>query len=165
MEEQENKLYMPVFDCLMWAKATLEVGNKLIVPKMVPRDESRINEHFFVISIMKLSNWCDVLQALDDRFSEPCKIISDVVTEDVKNVRDMREHDDEYLQGSGRRKDKFMFQAEDFSSDASATIARDGEYLIGGRVHVQKLMDAAGRFTAAVEALLEDVGLGWMKKR
>jgi hypothetical protein len=159
---QETPLFMPVFSCLMWARATKRCADDLLeglLNTVPPRQQSLVNEHFFLISIMKLRDWCDVLQALHAPFANTCQVIFDVTTDDVKDVRDMREHDDEYLQGHGRHKERYTFSTDRFSADASSTTVDEGHYLIGGRVDVQAIVTAVDSFLSELIRQLPSVNL------
>ncbi|MFM0399679.1 hypothetical protein PQR37_34420 [Paraburkholderia nemoris] len=167
MDSQANALFLPASSCLMWARATKRCADELLagLATRVPRDRSLVTEHFFVIASMKLKDWCDVLQALHPPFAETCQIIFEVVTEDVKDVRDMREHDDEYLQGNGRHKQRYTYSTDRFSADASSTVVDEGRYLIGGRVHVESIVAAVDRFLQELIKQLPDVNLDWLGKQ
>ncbi|WP_134046904.1 hypothetical protein [Paraburkholderia caballeronis] len=166
MTTERNPIVSPALRCRKWARAVINLGRKILnTPALADGDMQFANEHFFLISIMKLYDWCDVLQAVEPRFANASKIVFDVVTPDVKNVRDMREHDDEYLQGGGRRKKEFIFTAgAAISIDATSTFVTDSGYFIGGRVNVAVLVDAASRFLPMLFDELDAVGLPWIRE-
>lgn len=99
--------------------------------------------HFFVIAAYKLleyRKWASTFglcAAVDfgeiDGFSE----------QDVRDLRNMREHVVEYFQGGGRASDRWSVETPEFKADASSVV----ETMIGGRLDWIK-------FAAAAEKLL-----------
>lgn len=60
----------------------------------------------------------------------------------IKEVRDMQEHDDEYLLEEGRNQGRFVHEDGGVAADATSLIVIDGAILIGNRVHVQSVRAA-----------------------
>lgn len=81
----------------------------------------------------------------------------------VKDVRDMRTHIDKYSKGRGNAQDRFIYESPDdlfpskpfadhlFAADATSTIIIDGQYLIGGRVNVQKSIEILKRLQPSIQ--------------
>jgi hypothetical protein len=157
--------YMPIYQCRMWARAVLRTGYDVLAVRHLEknaRENQQVSEHFFLIALLKLNDWCDVLQAVEPELIGACSTVLHAVTADVKDVRDMREHDDEYLQGGGFRKDQYWVTREGWSADASSAIVDAGQYLIGGRVSVQEFMGRANAFLEELQRRLPDMGLDWV---
>lgn len=60
----------------------------------------------------------------------------------IKEVRDMQEHDDEYLLDTGRNQGRFVHNDGGVAADATSLMVIDGAILIGNRVHVQAVQAA-----------------------
>ncbi|MFJ7787739.1 hypothetical protein [Pseudomonas sp. NPDC096925] len=108
-------------------------------------DMSPIEDHYFVTSVSKSVEWIAEIHKLD--------LIDPTLTEaflneasEVKTVRNVREHYNEYLDGREKSKNKVIIEVEDLTVRIDATsvaIDSNGVRIIGGRVRVQPLMEAA----------------------
>jgi hypothetical protein len=102
--------------------------------------------HFFVISAYKLieyRDWCrsfGLFKAVD--FSE----IDSFSKDDIRDLRNMREHIVEYFKGEGNAKDRWKVQTPGFGADASSVVGT----IIGGRLDWVKFSEAAKRLLPAL---------------
>jgi hypothetical protein len=97
--------------------------------------------HFFVIAAYKLIEYhkwvstfalCSTVDFSEvDAFSE----------QDIKDLRNMREHVVEYFQGQGRSADRWFVDTPEFKADASSVVGT----MIGGRLDWIKFAAAAER--------------------
>ena len=104
---------------------------------------SHTEDHFFAIAANKLieyRNWVltfGLCASVDfsaiDRFSK----------QDIRDLRNMREHIVEYFRGDGRSSDRWVVETPEYKADASSVVGT----MIGGR------LDWA-QFAAAAEQLL-----------
>jgi hypothetical protein len=82
---------------------------------------------------------------------------------DAKEIRDIREHDDEYLTDAGWYPDNATpklaagYPAGSVAADATSSIIDPGRYLIGGRLHVEGAMKAAEELFPLIRAAFEQV--------
>jgi len=75
----------------------------------------------------------------------------------------MREHSDDYIiRNSGKKQTEFHYSPPPddktslkYSSDATATIILNGNYLIGGRLSVQEIIEATGKLREEFKSLIE----------
>jgi hypothetical protein len=68
----------------------------------------------------------------------------------------MREHDVDYFKGKGNAQNRFVKTLTNMTVDASASISSTDGYFIGGRLNVQRAMNAAQKLYPKVEkAVLE----------
>ena len=109
----------------------------------------RAQEHFFVIALGKALDWLKEVEAVDPALKPLIAEFRSKVP-DGRDVRNMREHDNAYLRGRGRRQATFHKRVEGYagmnvviSSDATATVIVGEHYLIGGRLNVRETVAAA----------------------
>jgi hypothetical protein len=109
----------------------------------------RAQEHFFVIALGKALDWLKEVEVVDPELRSLIAEFRSRVPEG-RDVRNMREHDNAYLHGKGRRQDVFHKQVEGYaglnvtiSADATATVIVEEHYLIGGRLNVRETVEAA----------------------
>jgi len=108
-------------------------------------DIEKCEEEFFVYA---LHNAIFFLQKTSDLFSGFRTIVDEIENVNgkgiVKDVRDMRVHVDDYSKKKGREQERFICKSPDglFSADATSSFifqnACQNDYLIGGRINVQK---------------------------
>jgi hypothetical protein len=95
-------------------------------------------EHYFVIATYKLLEYRGWVNSLG-LFSE----IDSFPRQDVKDLRNMREHIVEYFQGDGNEKTRWVAEKPGYKADASSSVGA----MIGGRLdHI--------KFASAAEGLL-----------
>jgi hypothetical protein len=99
-------------------------------------------EHFFVIAVGKSEIWLNELADLEPgvkgTFDDYLRRLPH-----ARDVRNMREHDEEYFKGKGRAQERFVHESDGGTVDGSATLIAGGKYLLGGRLDLIEAMDAA----------------------
>ena len=98
------------------------------------------NEHFFIVAASKAVEWGRVLSKKNLRSCLTVSLFIDSLP-DVKLLRNMREHDIEYIEGKGRKQEKFITEftideQQACSSTALASLEVNKTYIIGGRLDV-----------------------------
>jgi len=122
---------------------------------LVLNDLRIVEEHFFVISVSKAMDWLKEVKKFRLELSSEIDIFFHSLPE-VKDLRNMREHDVDYFEGKGNAQIRFVKTLADMTVDASASISKTDGYLIGGRLNVQEAMRAAQKLYPKVEkAVLE----------
>lgn len=112
-------------------------------------DFTKVEEHFFVIAVGKAMDWLREFQDNDHR-QENIQEFLDAIPH-ARNIRNMREHDDAYLKGEGRKQNLFHHEFElhegkfTGSADATSTIVINDNYMIGGRLDVVRTIKAADK--------------------
>jgi len=132
-----------------WLKAIINIGDNLIkMNTEFDRDIISVYEHFFVIAVGKSLEWGEELQEVDNsNYLYFCEYKNNIL--EARLIRNMREHDIDYLKGDGRRQEDFNKELEINSGSSSAlvdgtsTIICDEGYLIGGRLNVQDTVNYA----------------------
>lgn len=189
-KELTDAQWMFVYNSMLWIKGALFQGNRLLSASeqsnnfnlkisenhqdfytfhkesMELQEICRYEEDFFTLSLYNsiffLSKAANTLTGFREFYDEIENVNGNG---QIKDVRDMRVHVDEYLKGKGgKNKDnaRFIYESREeqfpvapsaqhlFAADATSTIVIDGEYLIGGRINVNKTL-------AALEKLLPDI--------
>jgi hypothetical protein len=148
-----------------WVSAIVKQGHRLLSARAAQpqmefqsthtlRDWIRTEEHFFIIAVGKAIDWLEELKSANASVKLP---IDDFFNQlpNARDIRNMREHDNEYLRGKGHKQTKFHqeVKVEDvtkgvsgngrISADATATVIIGNNYLLGGRLNVQETIKAA----------------------
>lgn len=121
----------------------------------------RMEEYFFVIAVNKARDWLKaagakrpVIQSAFDRHFE--KTISD-----VSDLRDMREHELQYLgyiKGKCKKPEEFVRNTGGMAADATSTFIDPGRYMIGNRLCVEDAINVAETILPVLEKELDMVG-------
>ena len=115
-----------------------------------------VEEHFFVIAVGKAMQWLALARPIDPELKTSIDRFQQEVP-DSKDIRNMREHDDAYFEGRGHAQSRFVHvlgtpeNPNSTATDGTSTVIRTGEYLLGGRLCVQKAISGAQRLLPAVE--------------
>jgi len=114
-----------------------------------------VEEHFFVTSVSKATDWLkEVKKFRKDLSSDIDKFFQGFP--EAKDLRNMREHDVEYFRGEGRTQDRFVKNLSNVTIDGSASFSDNNRYLVGGRMNVQQAIKAAQSLYPKIEkAVLE----------
>ena len=89
-----------------------------------------MEEHFFVIALGKSIDYFK-------KFNEYDKIIHEIDNlfslKKIADLRNMREHDDEYVSGAGHAQSRFNFNnvSKNYTGDMTATYCTPSEYYLG----------------------------------
>lgn len=105
----------------------------------------------FLVALNKVNRWARELQKIAPEQSTGVPRFVESFAEG-KKLRDIHEHDDEYLTGRGQKRSQLIYTTEDgwLSADAFSTITVNGEILLGGRVSVQKMLSEAQRLQESI---------------
>lgn len=129
-------------------------------------DFSHIEDHYFVTSVSKSVEW--LAEALKRNLITPDVAESFIAAAgDVKVVRNILEHQTEYVDGGGRQRSKNVVsvpiddQSNVAKTDASSVLITDTSRILGGRIDVQKMISEANAIVpklheAAKAAIRED---------
>ena len=146
-----------------WIEAVLHQGHQVLklqegVGAAHPPEARRgqlTQEHFFVIALGKALEWLEELASVDSQL-KPAIDAFLLCVPNVREIRNMREHDREYVSGKGHQQAVFHRQVDDrVSSNATATVILNGRSLIGGRLDVEKAMAAAKLLQPQIEVVWE----------
>lgn len=153
---KEKERFLAFEGLVQWTRTVMVQSARLscAIKKMYLRDwkenfreniqNFRSECHFFVISSYKLleyRDWClsfGLCQGVD--FGE----IDGFPMQDIKDLRNMREHIVDYFKGNGNAADRWYRETPDFKADASSVV----EHSIGGRLDWVQFGGAAERLLA-----------------
>lgn len=109
---------------------------------------------FFVHAVRQLLLWLEQARAHGALSAAEIDAFEND-TPHVKDLRDMRAHEDEYLAGVGRRQAAYEhpFGSLEVSAHGIAVGGADDDYSIGGRLSVPKTLASLRRLVTAVEAV------------
>lgn len=135
-------------------------GRRLLkLPATVGRDVTLLEEHLFAVTAHQATAWLEAVcrnrrLTISKKDCEPYLSLRS----EIKELRDMREHGDEYLRGKGDKPDRFVRHDDQrgMAADASSTIVTDQGYELGLRVTVEQVMEAAEAVLPTVEAIVEE---------
>lgn len=157
-----------------WIDAILFQGHRLLASgpnaiTRIPRALQTVEEEFFVVAVRRLLRWANEGKSrylvAHNEFDALFAFEQTVI-----DLRDMREHADDYIvRKKGRKQDKFHYSATGkdgsplYSSDATATVVLEGNYMIGGRLSVQSVMTATEHVRQGFRfRILADQRFGWI---
>ena len=129
---------------MQWSKAcsdqmaALDDAKNQVFEAMRLRDDSRDDWvmtlksscHYFAVAAFKLQEHLEWAIATDAFANSDLAVLLAFDKQDIKDVRDMREHGIEYLKGRGRFPERFFKQGEHGRSSAHSLTGN----LIGGRL-------------------------------
>jgi hypothetical protein len=167
--EVESREWLAFQTAINWCHGTIVQGNRVLslnFPEMkqdfspVDMVEYRrqielwqvyrlIDEHFFLNAARQVIRWCErAKKQYPELIPSLDKFCSDG---NIINTRDMREHNDDYLDGRGRRQEDYVTEVDSTNCpfpgdqngtcDASSTVVFGCQYLIGGRVDVRQTLE------------------------
>ena len=155
-------------DCARWVKGTIFQGERLLCV-LIQRDIDiyKCEEDFFVFALDRAVFMLKQLTKSDSDFKIFIDEIDNAVgLDNIKDVRDMITHIDEYAKGKGRNQKRFVhevnekptaFQNTKIMTDATSTISFVGEKqensLIGGRLNIQKSIAVMKKIYPSIESL------------
>ena len=126
----------------IWTKGVLQQINRIKIDcsniekcedgmKKWEHNVLRINDdHFLKISINNAIVWLEELNKYVEETKNIYEELSNI--QEIKELRNMAEHEINYYRGEGHKQDKYLFKENNLT--ASDTGILDGEYLIGGRL-------------------------------
>jgi hypothetical protein len=115
------------------------------------RDLQYMEEYFFVTAVHKAREWSKEAARVVPELASAVDAFCGA-THHASDIRDMREHEIEYFRGNGRRQNRFVHSDSSghVAADATASVINEGEYLIGNRLCVQRVVEAAERALPAI---------------
>lgn len=156
MRPDEEK-YMAFEGLVQWTYTVSIQSNRVSDASRMQLSSSRLSEkysdrrkytalfhsecHFFVVSANKLLEFLDWVRRFDLCSDVDFSEIDAFSRNNIRDLRNMREHIVEYFVGGGNTSDRWVIKTPEFSSDASAVIGT----MIGGRLDWVAFGDAAGR--------------------
>ncbi len=120
---------------------------------------SFMEEHFFIIALAKSIDFFKKFNNFDDIRND---IYINWGKTTIDDIRNMREHDDEFIVGKGKTRPQ-NFLHEDQSrrniSDATSTIIdfSKREYLLGGRLNIYEVVDFYNNKLENIKAISESL--------
>lgn len=105
-------------------------------------DMEFLHRQYFISSLNQAIEW--IKESI--KYESSMKEIFDLIIKkfpNIKDVRNMNEHDISYYQGKGHKQKDFVKAIEgneSIVSDATSTIILEEGYLIGGRLNLEKAM-------------------------
>jgi hypothetical protein len=150
------------------AESLLAAHSKLSDSDEIDRMATVIEEEFLVVAARKLVRWTTEATRLNLLASGAFPEL-EVLKKLIVDVRDMREHADDYIvRQEGKKQSEFHYAPQDdagnitYSSDATATMVLDGSYLIGGRLSVQAILVAAAAARKSFLTVIQDSEFSWI---
>lgn len=119
-----------------------------------------IEAYYLLSSMMQVMRWINRAGRLEPNIRPALRVFRDA-TRHVEDMRDMREHEDEYLTGGGRRRHRYRLAegvGPGFNPSAHCIVVRGDEYWIGGRIELSQTL-------AALEPLRVELAKEWRAKR
>jgi len=153
---KDDERFMAFTGLIQWTQGVVLQSKRIIAAteqwrKQVGNSSEAIyaihcEHHYFVIAAYKLIEYREWVRSLglcgDVDFSE----IDSFSRQDLKDLRNMREHIVEYFRGDGREKGRWMVETPEYKADASSSVGT----MIGGRLDYAK-------FASAAEQLLSEL--------
>ena len=126
-------------------------GQHVLATEPAAAEERIVAEYLFIVTAHQAGLWLRESCRLGSVDWDDCGSYLSLIGR-IKEVRDMREHADRYLQGDGDRQHRFVHHDEqrNAAADASSTIVTDDGYELGLRVTVEEVMRAASSALDAV---------------
>lgn len=155
---KDDERFMAYTGVMQWAHAVVMQFPRVVASKKeIGRSAdfalsiyaSNSEDHFFVIAANKLQEyqaWArsfGLFEGVD--FSE----IDSFPRQDVKDLRNMREHIVDYFSGGGREKQRWHVETPEFRADASCLVGT----LLGGRLDYVAFAGAAERLLAQLKSV------------
>lgn len=99
-----------------------------------------VETSFFVYSLNQTILYSRLVQDLCNASFE---FIEDFSNQDIKDMRNMTFHADEYIMGKGNFQNRFVHTTENIACDATSIICDDSGTKIGNRINLEKTMTNA----------------------
>lgn len=129
-------------EAVNWAKEAIRIGTGLIGGiEATPRARSVLDEHFFLTSITMLNRICKYISENSPDQNE-VKAAGDFFdqSKDARDVRNKREHFDEYIDGNHKRQSEFVVEKNGASVDLTSTYIDEHGYHLGNKATIQVLI-------------------------
>lgn len=109
-----------------------------------------VEEHLFITSVSKAIDWLVEVQKIKPELKLDIDIFLQSLPE-AKDLRNMREHDIDYSKGQGRAQGRYVKTLGNIKIAGSASMSYKNNYLVGGRLNVQRTMKAAQKLFPKIE--------------
>lgn len=150
MSDAEQR-FMAFEGLVQWTAATVEQGKRVdeatarMTAGLSSGDQRllaaqlRTEHHYFAIAANKVLEHREWVLRLGLCTQVEFSVLDQFSRQDVRDLRNMREHVVDYFEGVGRDKARWMVETPEFKSDASAAVGM----LIGGRLDWKLFSEAA----------------------
>lgn len=116
------------------------------------RSVSEMEGYFFVYAVRHAVTWLGYAKRLGGKLAKAVAAF-EKTTPHVQDIRDMIEHEDEYLTGGGKKADKYETPYYNLPATAHGTVLQGNSYKLGGgRIDVQETIAALRKVFPVVEA-------------
>ena len=109
--------------------------------------------YFFLCAVRQTRRWFEIVKVA-------CPSLKDAVEEfetataHAVDLRDMREHEDEYLAGGGKKSAEYLYTYGSpplFETSAHSIVVHGDDYVLGGRLSLARALAALRKVQPAVE--------------
>lgn len=129
---------------IAWADEAIRIGGVLVNgARPLPPQRSVLDEHFFLTSITMLSRICKYFSQnspVPDEAKAAERFYSS--SKEAINVRNKREHFDEYIDGTHKRQKEFVNTRGCITADMTSSQVDESGYHLGHDACVQDLVSA-----------------------
>lgn len=120
----------------------------------------KMNQYFFAIALQKTIIFFKELKQIKEFESDVSDILNIIDYEigliNIKNLRDMNEHELDYFKGNGRRPKEFEKKVGNSLSDATSSLVLLGEtHWLGGHVEVIKTLELYEHILPKIEKIYD----------
>ena len=121
-----------------------------------------MEEHFFSIALNKSLIFLTKMKKIK-KIKTDVKDILDIICDEIgrdniSNLRSMREHDDEYINGKGNKQGDFITTLDDFTADATSSVIVLGKsHLLGCKVDVLKTIEIYERISPKIQQICDTI--------
>lgn len=134
-----------------WAEEAIKIGSSLTADRM-DRKQTSIDEHFFLTSATMLNRSCSYIHSNSTNANEisAAKAFIDI-SADAREVRNKREHFDEYVDGTSKRQSEFSTVRGGTMADSTSTIIDETGYHLGNKATVETIVAGCKDFLSIVK--------------
>lgn len=121
------------------------------------KDMIFFHQQYFISSLNQAREWIRESIKYDSRIKEIYRKINEKFP-DIRDVRNMNEHDIDYFKEKGNNQKRFLKSFDGgikIVSDATSTIITGDGYFIGGRINLQEVLDYFREIYPIIESVLE----------
>ena len=113
--------------------------------------------YYFLCALRQVDRWLHHAESVDPALATAFRAFEKAVPH-LKDIRDMREHEDEYLAGRGNAANRYKSSYNGLETTAHDIVVQGDDYLIGGgRVHVAQTIQALRVLLQTVEVVRRQV--------
>jgi hypothetical protein len=109
--------------------------------------------YYFLCALRQADRWLQHAAKVDPELTAAVAGFESAAPH-LKDIRDMREHEDEYLAGAGNAADRYRSSYNGLETTVHGIVVHGNDYLIGGgRVHVAHTLEALRTLLRVVEGV------------